>query len=62
MCNEIDKQILYDMIMDHGHQEVIRALRDMIDERASELVDNELKDEAKPLTLASHHLTIFVGD
>lgn len=59
---DLDKQILYDMMRDHGFKDVIRALRDVISERADELVDDELKDEAKPFTLAAHHLSIFVDE
>lgn len=59
---DCDLEALNLMVKEYHINDVLRALRDSISKRQSELVDMELKDEAKPLTLAAHHLSIFVGD
>lgn len=63
MCvQDCDRETLDLMVKEYHINDILRALMEAINRRSDELVDTERKDEAKPLTLAAHHLAIFVGD
>jgi len=59
--NELEK-VLKQLVSDHDIRDVLQTLAITCDKQASQLVDMQLKDEAKILTLAAFHLSIFTID
>ena len=56
-----DQKILARMVEEYPINDVIIALEKAIQDRSDSLIDLQLNDQAKELTLAAWHLHIFEG-
>jgi hypothetical protein len=59
MVSEKDTQILSSMVKEYPVLSLVEALAEIIQNRANRLVDLEMKDAAKELSIISAHLELL---